>query len=152
MTKNDKLARAIVYLQGFVHGVTAEEVIKDLESLKTKPKKDPVKKEYSLGVINCFNNCLIHFPSDLYPKDPLTWYEVIDKLNRIDDVEFKEIERVVAAVRADKWWCKNFQSMVKLRKPNREFVQYFVSFQNKFPAKNKVHHSNFAEDTSSFDQ
>ena len=154
MTKNDKLDRAIEYLETFspIHGnsLSFQEVVKNLESLKTKHKEEKPKKQYSLGVINCFNNCIRYFPYYLHPKDPKKWYDVIDKLNRIDEVEFKEIERVVAAVRANDFWSKNFQSMVKLRKVNRDMVQYFISFQDKFPVNNTVTNRNFAKD-STFD-
>lgn len=151
MNKNDKIDRAIHYLK--VYGKDQKvvlESIKDLESLKTKTKAKKPSLEYSSDVKNCFNSCLKFFPYYLYPKSPDTWYEVIDKLNRVDDVEFKEIERVVAAVRANEFWSKNFQSMAKLRTLNREAVQYFVSYKDKFPLTVKKQHSNFAQD-SAFD-
>jgi len=149
MTKNEKLDKAIHYLKGGRLDVSAEEIITDLESLKSKPRVEKPKKEYSQEVLTCFSNCLKFFPYYLYPKDPKKWCEIIDQLHRIDEVEFNEIERVVAAVRADSFWGKNFQSIAKLRKLNRDLVQYFISFQDRFPIQNKTsHHRNFAPDST----
>jgi len=152
MTKNEKLDRAIEYIKSFpIKDMdTYLDIINDLESLKRKIRERKEEKtEYSDEVMICFNNCLKFFPYSLHPKNPKTWYDVIEKLNRIDDVEFSEIERIVAATRANDFWGKNFLSMVKLRKVNREMITYFVVFSEKFPIQNKTsHHRNFAPDST----
>ena len=139
MTKNEKLDRAIYYLK--VYGKkqrVVNESIAELESLKDKPKK-VVVKVYSLGVINCYNNCLKHFPEHLHPKNPDNWKDVIDKLNRIDGIEFQTIIGITAWARADDFWAINFMSLVKLRHKSKQGIMWIVEFYEKMKyEKNKT--------------
>lgn len=93
-------------------------------------EEDNIKKAYSKEVHTCYNNCLEYFPTELKPTTVQVpkWTETIDKLNRIDKVEFHQIETVVRRIRADDFWAKNFLSINKLRKKNKEGIMFIVVF------------------------
>ena len=75
-----------------------------------------------------------HFPEDLRPneKEIVGWLDTIEKLNRIDGLEFDDISLLVQAVRKDSFWSKNFLSLTKLRKKNKEKLIYWKVFREKF--------------------
>lgn len=110
-----------------------------LDQIKEKEKSSEKKeKEFDIGVLNCYRICLDYFPSNLHPKKPKTWYEVIDKLNRIDGYSFEDIELVVKSVRNDDFWSRNFLSITKLRRKNKDGVSYFTVFVEKFKQKEQT--------------
>ena len=60
------------------------------------------------------------------------WKLDLDRLMRIDNFEPDLIEHVVKAARSDAFWCKNFLSLLKLRKKDKDGVAYITVFINKF--------------------
>lgn len=110
-----------------------------LDQIKEKEKSSAKKeKEFDIEVLNCYRVCLDYFPNHLHPKNPKTWYQVIDKLNRIDGYSFQDIELVVKSVRNDDFWSRNFLSMTKLRRKNKDDVMYFTVFVEKFKQKEQT--------------
>ena len=99
-------------------------------------KEDEIKEDeitvYPSEVNECFDNCLSCFPTHLHPKDSKEWVETIDKLNRIDKIPFNVIEDVVKKTRNDEFWSKQFLSLTKLRKLNKEGMKYIIVFNEKF--------------------
>lgn len=83
-------------------------------------------------ILNFFNLIKKYFPekiiSDLKPKDEKAWMETLEKLNRIDGYDFDEIEKIIRTARKDKFWSKNFLSLTKLRKPDKDGVKYHIRF------------------------
>lgn len=95
-----------------------------------KEVKEVKKKEYSEAIHNCFHNCLEFFDVDLKPQKGKedSWLDTIEKLNRIEKITFHQIETVVKGIRADDFWQKNFLSLAKLRKKNKDGIMYVVVF------------------------
>ena len=110
---------------------TVEQTIQD----NTKQNKT---KQYGNDVYDCLMRCLVHFPQHLIPeqKSLWKWAEVIDKLNRIDNVPFNLILEIVEKTRADDFWCRNFLSIPKLRSKNKEGIKYVVVFNEQIKKKN----------------
>ena len=105
-----------------------------------KPKSKNVQsKEYSQEVHNCYLDCLYYFDTDLMPsaREADNWLDTIDKLNRIDGLAFDDIVLLVKTVRNDDFWSKNFLSLVKLRRKNKEGVVYWKVFKEKFKNNNQ---------------
>lgn len=109
--------------------VVDPKVVKPRSKRKTKTHED-----YSQEVKVCFLDCLDHFPQDLRPneKESLNWLDTVDKLNRLDGLEFSDISLLVKSVRKDVFWSKNFLSLTKLRSKNKDKVVYWKVFREKF--------------------
>jgi len=106
-------------------------------------------KVYSKEVNDCFNNCLNYFPLHLQPKKKETWLDTIEKLNRIENIPFNHIERIVELIRQDDFWSKNFLSLPKLRKKNKDGLMYVLVFSEHLKSKTngttKTRKQRFAE-------
>lgn len=85
-------------------------------------------KVYSKEIHTCYENCLNSFDLHLHPKNKNTWLSTIEKLERIDKIPFNHIERIVELIRKDDFWSKNFLSLPKLRKKNKDGLMYVVVF------------------------
>lgn len=119
-----------------------KETIKQLKHINTsclkffKREKEPkVEKVFSEEVLKCYENCLPFFDENLKPdSEPKKnkWLDTIDKLNRIDKIPFKWIEKITKAARNDSWWSSNFLSLNKLRNNDPSGVKYIIVFHKKF--------------------
>lgn len=96
--------------------------------LEIEVKKEVEQKVYSKEVHTCYENCLNSFDLHLHPKNKNTWLSTIEKLERIDKIPFNHIERIVELIRKDDFWSKNFLSLPKLRKKNKDGLMYVVVF------------------------
>lgn len=110
-----------------------------IEEIKEK-EKSSVKKEkrYSQDIHNCLYNCISFFPEHLHPNSQESWLDTIDKLHRIDKVDFSEIERLTKSAREDNFWSNNFLSLTKLRMKDKQKVPYIVVFDAKFKPKEQT--------------
>lgn len=93
---------------------------------------DKVIKVYSDEVNSCYNNSIEFFPKILRPDTQAKknrWLDTIDKLNRIDKLDFSEIEKIIEKGRNGKLSKDWFHSMTKLRTDNRQGVKYWKVFQ-----------------------
>lgn len=112
------------------------EICTDLEEhlLKTKSKpKDP--ETYHKDAYFVYNVCLNYFDEHLHPKDSKTkrnWLQTIDGLLRIDKIPANELLSIIRKAREHDFWSKNFLSITKLRKNNREGVKYIQVFYEQF--------------------
>ena len=100
--------------------------------LKSKTKKE---EDFSFEVRNCYLQCYSLFDADLRPKnekDTIAWHDTIEKLNRIDKIEFNDIVLITQAARNDVFWKKNFLSLVKLRRKDKDKIPYWKVFKEKF--------------------
>ena len=100
----------------------------------------PKTKVFSQDIINCLEACLRHFPDHLHPSTPKqkeNALETIKRLNKIDKLPFEVVEEIVSKTRGDKFWCKNFLSINKLRKKNKEGIMYVVVFNEAIKSKPK---------------
>jgi hypothetical protein len=98
-------------------------------------------KVYSKEVNDCFKNCLKYFDENLHPKTETqknNWLDTLDKLNRIEKLEFHLIQKIVKKTREDEFWSKNFLSITKLRAKNKEQIMYVVVFYEKFKTNGKT--------------
>jgi len=90
---------------------------------------------YSNEILECFHNLIGYFPESLHPDKTKTvqnWFDTIEKLNRIDKIPLDLIQRIVKKVRNDEFWKKNFLSIPKLRKKNRDDILYIIVFYEQF--------------------
>ena len=98
------------------------------------------EKDFSDEVFVCYINCLEFFPEHLHPKNEnqkINWLSEIEKINRIDNIPFEHIEKIVSFGRRDNFWQKNFLSILKLRRKNKEGIMYTVVLNESMNAKSK---------------
>jgi len=108
--------------------------------IETKDEIEVESNVYSKEVNDCFENCLKYFDEHLKPKNEKqknNWLDTIDKLNRIEKIEFHLIQKIVKKAREDDFWSTNFLSLPKLRKKNPEKIMYIVVFYEKFKTNGK---------------
>lgn len=106
---------------------TAQEKEKGKEEVKEKGK------EYSDEVKNFTRSVLKYFP--IQPDKIERWFKEIDLLNRVDKYELNKIEEIIKVFRADSFWSGNFQSLLKLRKTNKEDIKYIDLFNQQLKIK-----------------
>lgn len=83
---------------------------------------------------NLYPRILELFPADLHPKNEKQkkdWIGTLEKLISIDGHPPEEILKVVDSTRRDEFWQKNFLSVLKLRKKNKEEIFYYTVFKNR---------------------
>lgn len=102
---------------------------------ETNKQVNKETKVYSDEVHNSFNNCLSYFPEHLHPKNKESWLDTIEKLNRIDGIPFNQIEHIVKKTRDNDFWSKNFLSITKLRKKNKDDIMFVVVFNEQIKEK-----------------
>lgn len=88
--------------------------------------------ERPVQILKFFNSIKEYFPekiiADLNPKNEKAWIDTLEKLNRIDGYSFEEIEKMVRITRNHNFWTKNFLSLTKLRKSDKDGVKYHIRF------------------------
>lgn len=111
-------------------------------SLKQHIKQSDINKPIKLSKPKNISNEIKNFTaslSKLFPQDITSklkdnekwnWIDTIDKLIRIDKFTNKEIEKAVNAGRNSDFWNKQFLSLIKLRKKNKDDIKYINVFLN----------------------
>lgn len=118
-----------------------QEKEKEEEQEKGQDKKPKKTKAFSEDVLSTYYSVVGYFDESTQPsnnKQIDNWLETIDKLNRIDGLNFQDIHHLVERVRKDDFWSKNFLSITKLRKKNKEDIPYWKVFYNKFKDSNNT--------------
>lgn len=74
---------------------------------------------------------------ELYIKMYNAGLDTIDKLQRIDGYSTEQIFKACRWAMEDKFWKKQFRSLVKLRRKNAEGVKYIVEFTDRYERSDK---------------
>jgi hypothetical protein len=86
------------------------------------------KNEFSEEIINFYDHILQFFDSEFAPQSESQknkWLDCIDKLIRIDNLNFDEILQIVKNARNDQFWSGNVRTLLKLRMKNKEGIIYW---------------------------
>lgn len=116
--------------------VNVNDTVNDIDKVNNTKNS---KKEFSDDVILCVKNCIKYFDKELHPvtaKEKNSWCDTVDKLNRIDKLEFEVIEEIVKQIKKDDFWCSKFLSLNKLRNKNKDGVAYYKVFSQIIKRKN----------------
>jgi hypothetical protein len=118
------------------HWGTKLEVVKpsNLKNEKSSTKKEKDLITFSQDVLDCYDECLEYFDVGLHPKekDVDNWLDTIKKLNRLEHLPFSDIVLLVKSARQDTFWAKNFLSLTKLRRKDKDKIPYWKVFVEKF--------------------
>lgn len=90
---------------------------------------------FNREVISTYESILDLFPEHLKPQTERLsneWKSCVDKLLRIDKIPADTLILIVRCAREDSFWSKNFNSVLKLRRKNKDKIPYVVYFYDKF--------------------
>ena len=102
-------------------------------------KETDINNNYSKEVISLFLEVLRCFPIHLHPSTPKTknnWLQTLKRLITIDKLDPEIILQIIKFTRENDFWSKNFLSVTKLRKNNRDGVKYVTVFYEQMKSKN----------------
>jgi len=105
-------------------------------AIKVNKSKIKEKKIYSEQAHSLFSDLVILFDEKLRPNTEIEknkWVNVCEKLLKSNDAE--HIKTVVKKARMDDFWGKQFLSLNKLTKSDKDGVNYFIKFELKFTGK-----------------
>lgn len=130
------------------------------EKLKT-PLKEKLKDIYTYNNINnikknnvqnvkaplfteitekAFPHFISLFPLNYRPKTKAQknkWLECLDKIQRIDKYNLRDVYNVAKDLRNDQFWSKNFLSILKLRNTDKNGIKYIDRFMEDYRSKTK---------------
>ncbi len=101
-------------------------------------KEDTIlpKNKFSEDVYKVFEHTVVLFKEAYRPvteSQKNNWLDCIEKLNRIDGIDFREIYKIAKWGLQDDFWSKNFYTILKLRKKNSEGILYATVFKSQMP-------------------
>jgi len=104
------------------------------------------KTAFSDGTIKAFDHFVALFPDKYKPKSEAQknkWLDCLDKVQRIDGYDLREVYLMVKKMRQDDFWQSNFLSILKLRNKDKNDVMYIHRFMDRQEdylksAKNKI--------------
>ena len=80
------------------------------------------------------------FPLNYRPKTKAQknkWLECLDKIQRIDKYNLRDVYNVAKDLRNDQFWAKNFLSILKLRNKDKNGIKYIDRFMEDYRSKTK---------------
>ena len=114
----------------------ADKTIQDHTTLD-KTKKD--NTIFSIEIEETFDFVVELFDETNQPKTEkqiTDWKDTIRQLNEIDGLDFTTIKHLVQKTREDDFWSRNFLTLLKLRKKDKNGTPYWNVFFNKFKTQN----------------
>jgi len=81
------------------------------------------------------NHFIKLFPNKYQPKSESQknkWIEILDKINRLDGYDLRDVYKCCKDLRADDFWSNNFLSLLKLRNKDKNGIKYIDRFMDKF--------------------
>lgn len=112
-----------------------------------------VNDNFNVNLKETYEKCKKHFPPHLHPKNDKevnNWLTTIKRLHEIDKVPLAAIVKITAWARQNEFWAKNFLSLTKLRKKNKEGVMYIIVFNENIKANGKQTNSTTTDEYSQF--
>jgi hypothetical protein len=89
------------------------------------------KNDYSDGVKKSFDHFAALFPERYQPKSKSQikkWMDCLDKIERIDKYDLRDVYKMAQRLRNDSFWQNNFLSILKLRNNDKNGVKYIHRF------------------------
>ena len=111
-----------------------KEILK--EEIPTKSKTP----QYNSTVLKAFPHFVELFPIQYKPKTELQkkrWLDCLDKLQRIDKYNLRDVYNVTKNLRNDDFWQTNFLSILKFRNTDKNGIKYIDRFMLQHKAKTK---------------
>ena len=98
------------------------------------------KRQYSEKTTKAFSHFAALFPIKYRPKTDAQknkWLDCLDKIQRLDGYNLREVYNVSKELRNDEFWQNNFLSILKLRNTDKNGIKYIDRFMVQHKAKQK---------------
>lgn len=98
------------------------------------------KRQYSEKTTKAFSHFAALFPLKYRPKTDAQknkWLDCLDKIQRLDGYNLREVYNVSKELRNDEFWQNNFLSILKLRNTDKNGIKYIDRFMVQHKAKQK---------------
>ena len=98
------------------------------------------KRQYSEKTTKAFSHFAALFPLKYRPKTEAQknkWLDCLDKIERLDGYNLREVYNVSKELRNDEFWQNNFLSILKLRNTDKNGIKYIDRFMVQHKAKQK---------------
>jgi hypothetical protein len=98
------------------------------------------KRQYSEKTTTAFSHFANLFPLKYRPKTDAQknkWLDCLDKIERLDGYNLREVYKVSKELRNDEFWQNNFLSILKLRNTDKNGIKYIDRFMVQHKAKQK---------------
>ena len=98
------------------------------------------KRQYSEKTTKAFSHFAALFPLKYRPKTDAQknkWLDCLDKIERLDGYNLREVYKVSKELRNDEFWQNNFLSILKLRNTDKNGIKYIDRFMVQHKAKQK---------------
>jgi hypothetical protein len=98
------------------------------------------KRQYSEKTTKAFSHFAGLFPLKYRPKTEAQknkWLDCLDKIERLDGYNLREVYNVSKELRNDEFWQNNFLSILKLRNTDKNGIKYIDRFMVQHKAKQK---------------
>ena len=98
------------------------------------------KRQYSEKTTKAFSHFAGLFPLKYRPKTEAQknkWLDCLDKIERLDGYNLRDVYNVSKELRNDEFWQNNFLSILKLRNTDKNGIKYIDRFMVQHKAKQK---------------
>mgnify|MGYP001109676387 CR=1 FL=1 len=98
------------------------------------------KRQYSEKTTKAFSHFAELFPLKYRPKTDAQknkWLDCLDKIERLDGYNLRDVYNVSKELRNDEFWQNNFLSILKLRNTDKNGIKYIDRFMVQHKAKQK---------------
>jgi len=98
------------------------------------------KRQYSEKTTKAFSHFAELFPLKYRPKTNAQknkWLDCLDKIERLDGYNLRDVYNVSKELRNDEFWQNNFLSILKLRNTDKNGIKYIDRFMVQHKAKQK---------------
>jgi len=98
------------------------------------------KRQYSEKTTKAFSHFAELFPLKYRPKTDAQknkWLDCLDKIERLDGYNLREVYNISKELRNDEFWQNNFLSILKLRNTDKNGIKYIDRFMVQHKAKQK---------------
>lgn len=106
-------------------------------------KEIPTKyknRQYSEKITKAFLHFATLFPLKYRPKTEAQknkWLQCLDKLERLDGYNLRDVYNIAKDLRNDEFWQNNFLSILKFRNTDKNGIKYIDRFMIQYKAKQK---------------
>ena len=110
------------------------------EILKKEIPTKSKKRQYTDKTKKAFSHFAELFPLKYRPKTESQknkWLDCLDKIERLDGYNLREVYNISKELRNDEFWSNNFLSILKLRNTDKNGIKYIDRFMVQHKAKQK---------------
>jgi hypothetical protein len=110
------------------------------EILKKEIPTKSKKRQYTDKTKKAFSHFAELFPLKYRPKTETQknkWLDCLDKIERLDGYNLREVYNISKELRNDEFWSNNFLSILKLRNTDKNGIKYIDRFMVQHKAKQK---------------